>query len=152
MIFCIFLDCFFIKSIHYIRALKQGDFYHVFFWDVEIDLVFVMKNHKIHVFPMFSAFEASRDAINKSTFFKHFWAFVLRDLLNIPIICLWNWRLGLIKRAMLIHIKTCFLCRCGIVFCVDFTKSNVLLRFYIVFHGDANRECALSRRPIFWFY
>ena len=26
MIFCIFLDCFFIKSIHYIRALKHSDF------------------------------------------------------------------------------------------------------------------------------
>ena len=57
--------------------------------------------------------------------------------------------MGLIEREMLIHIKACFFGRCGIVFCVDFTKSNVLLEFYSVFHGDANRVCALSRRLIF---
>ena len=69
MIFWVFVRGRFyqVHTLH--SCFKTRWFWACFFVCVKSDLVFVITNQKIHVFPMFWACEASRNALSKSVFF-----------------------------------------------------------------------------------
>ena len=69
MIFWVFVRGRFyqVHTLH--SCFKTRWFWACFFVCVKSDLVLVIKHQKIHVFPMFWACEASRNALSKSVFF-----------------------------------------------------------------------------------